>query len=380
MKRREILKLAGLGLTLWQLPNSAAQALTKQDTPNSKKIIWIMLRGGMDGLHAVLPSFDKHLLPLRNSLVKPIVKDALPLQRGFKLHPALSFMHQLYLQKQMSPIVAVSTPYRERSHFSAQDLLEGGRAINEYASGWLGRALTETQYEGLAIAKSVPLTLRGEAIARTWYPSNLPEANDELYSRLMKLYENDPLLKQRLSEALDTQALANTGRIKGQAKLATLAKSCASLLRNKTGPQCAMLEMGGWDTHYKLVPKLHAQFQELDEAIKILHDELGAQWNNTAIIVATEFGRTVKVNGAQGSDHGTASTLFLAGGAIQGGQVYGKWPGLEHDNLFEGRDLKPTSDTFSWISTVIQQHWGLSDAAIKRVFPDTQLLKTSLIV
>lgn len=377
MNRRDLLKMAGAaGLTVWQLP-AAASILQKKEKRN---FIWLVLRGGMDSLHAVVPAFDTHLEKHRGALVAPIQHSLLPLEKGFALHPELKFLHGLYKQKQLLPVVAVSTPYRKRSHFDGQDLLESGKATIDLDSGWLGRALSERQSEGLAIARSIPISFRGREKARTWYPSNLPDAEDDLFARLMGLYEQDPKLKQRLAEAIETQAMVGDMETKGRAKFATLAKSCASLLKDANGPECAMLEMGGWDTHNNLIGRMNNQFKQLDQGMQDLKSELGEQWRNTVVVVATEFGRTVKINGTRGSDHGTGTAMFLSGGAISGGKVLGRWPGLADANLFEGRDLQPTSDTFSWAATALQQHWGLSNDAMARIFPDTQLRADKLVL
>ncbi len=365
MKRRDILKLAGAGLAVWHIPGLAIEK-----PASSKKIIWIMLRGAMDSLHAVVPSFDVHLSKHRADLVNPIADKLLPLDRGFGLHPDLRFFHSLYLKKQFSPVVAVATHYHDRSHFDAQDILESGKRPVDHESGWLARAVAQYQGEGLAVSRSVPISLRGAGSVRSWYPSNLPDSDDDIYRNLMTLYKGDAHLTKRLEEAVDTQNMVGDLKTKRRPKLPELARACAKLLKTDGGPNCAMMDTGGWDTHNNLVNRLSRQFQQLDLAMSNLHEELGNTWRDTLVIIGTEFGRTVAVNGTRGTDHGTASALFFAGGNINGGKVLGDWPGLAKENLHEGRDLMPTSSSWDWIGKHIKNHWQLSQSQMDMIFPE----------
>ncbi|TQV68195.1 DUF1501 domain-containing protein [Exilibacterium tricleocarpae] len=367
MKRRGFVKLAGSGLALWQLP-ALGLAATKAPAPRPK-IVWLLLRGGLDSLHAVVPAFDAGLMQQRRSLAEPLVDKLLPLERGFGLHPDLKFLHGLYVKRQLAPVVAVATPYRSRSHFEGQDVLESGLAPADHDSGWLARALSAYRGEGLAIARSLPIALRGEAAASTWYPDHLPGADSDLYARLLKLYENDVRLHQRLQEALETRAKVGDLAGRRRPRLQHLAKACATLLAAPGGPDCAMLEMGGWDTHNNQPGRLSQQFGQLDAGLQILCEHLGQTWQQTLVVIATEFGRTVKNNGTRGTDHGTASALLLAGGALRGGRVLGEWPGLGEKDLYEGRDLMPTSDMRAWTAALLQQHWQIPQTQLAAVFP-----------
>jgi uncharacterized protein (DUF1501 family) len=158
---------------------------------------------------------------------------------------------------------------------------------------------------------------------------------------------------------------------KRQGKFIDLTKACANLLTNQNeNIDCAMLEFGGWDTHSNQSNRLERNLNELDQGLGELKEGLGKEWQNTVIIIGTEFGRTVKENGTGGTDHGTGSALFLAGGAVQGGRVLGDWPGLETSQLFEQRDLMPTSNSYSWISNVLANHWQIPESALQHVFPN----------
>ena len=206
------------------------------------------------------------------------------------------------------------------------------------------------------------------------------ESSEDLYNRLKYLYDDDEQLLNSLINGLDTQAqLGDMATDRRHQKFANLALSCGKLMQAKNGPDCSMLELDGWDTHQRQVYRLDKQFTELDKGLAALRQGLGEQWDNTAVIIATEFGRTVAENGTGGTDHGTASALFLAGGAVRGGRVYGQWPGLKKAQLFEGRDLMPTSDNRQWISALLKQHWQLTDVHLNTVFPQISPMQINLI-
>ncbi|MBR9909451.1 MAG: DUF1501 domain-containing protein [Gammaproteobacteria bacterium] len=374
MRRRELLRMMGAGLLLWQTP------MVRAGQPRRPKLVWVLLRGGMDSLHAIIPGFDDHLVRHRPGLVDRQLMTQRPLARGFALHPALAGLYDWYQRGQLLPIVAVASEQRSRSHFKAQDILESGVYPVDHDSGWLNRALAAHQGQGLALAHSVPISLRGAPLGTTWYPSQFPNAEDDTYTRLLALYQNEPLLSARLEEALATReqlqgAVANPR----QRSFADLAAACGSLMGQSDGPDCAMLEMGGWDTHNNQASRLGRRFAQLDAGLVRLRQHLAASWEQTTVIVATEFGRTVAENGTGGSDHGTGTALLLAGGAVQGGRVLGEWPGLGHSDLFEGRDLMPTSSMQAWIGAVLGQHWGLSAAQLQEVFPGVQPAATRLL-
>ncbi len=380
MNRRQLIKLGAAG---WVLLNAPYYA--NATTAPTKKIIWLVLRGAMDSLHAVVPVNDPYLMQHRAALIKPIQDSLLPLNQQFSLHPELKNLHQWYQQQQMAPVVAVASPYRARSHFDAQDILESGLNTTDHNNGWLARALAAYQEkhksEAIAIARSTPISLRGQSTIRTVYPSVLPEAEPDLYQRLEQLYQNDPLLSARLQEGMEARnMLSMTGKPSKKPKFSQLAKMCGELLSQRADASCAMLEMGGWDTHNAQVNRLNRQFSLLDNGLGILKEQLGKEWANTVIIIATEFGRTVAVNGTQGTDHGTASALLVAGGGVAGGRVLGQWPGLAPAQLHQQRDLKPTSDIRYWLGGLIQQHWHLSDAQLASIFPDTVITKQPLII
>lgn len=373
LSRRQFVKMAGSGLALLSFPISSSLAFEKSTTAaNNPKIIWLMLRGALDSLHTIVPTFDPQLKHYRPTLSTSFKSALLPLDNGFALHPALSNMHQWYQEKSLLPIVAVSSGYQQRSHFDGQDFLESGKAEIDHDSGWLARALDQRGKRALAISRSIPISLRSSNQVRTWYPSKLKSADTNIYAKLSKLYQSDTLLNDSLERGLTVRDLLDKKQSKKrQGKFIDLTKACANLLTNQNeNIDCAMLEFGGWDTHSNQSNRLERNLNELDQGLGELKEGLGKEWQNTVIIIGTEFGRTVKENGTGGTDHGTGSALFLAGGAVQGGRILGDWPGLETSQLFEQRDLMPTSNSYSWISNVLANHWQIPESALQHVFPN----------
>ncbi|WP_076408912.1 DUF1501 domain-containing protein [Shewanella sp. UCD-KL12] len=373
MHRREFVKLLGGSLVMMQSPHLALAAEGKSAP---KYFIWIVLRGALDSLHTVIPEFDPQFKLLRPKLSAKLSGTGLPLSKGFSLNPALSNLHSWYQAKALLPIVAVSTGYESRSHFDGQDYLESGTGSQNYDSGWLGRVMAIQQNDSIAISQTTPISLRGSDKVSTWYPSNLKTAEDDVLQSLMQMYQDDELLHTHLSKgiALKESAMSSGATSKKTGRqFSELATACANLLKANKQMDCAMLELGGWDTHNNQHNRLQRQLTQLDTGLAALKSGLGAQWQDTVVAIATEFGRTAKENGTGGTDHGTASAMFLAGGAVKGGQVLGSWPGLKAEALYQQRDLMPTSNTFSWLATTLSQHWQLSPTQISQVFPHNEL-------
>ena len=372
MQRRQFLGLGAAvsaNLLLGRTASGASGAGTG-------RFVWLNLRGAMDGLHALVPGFDKDLGRQRAALLGAVEPNLLPLEGGYALHPELKTLHAWFRESALLPVVAVASPYRERSHFTAQDVLESGLLPANAESGWLARALAETGSAGntgVAIGRSVPVVLRGDDTAQTWYPSALPPADLDLYQRLLSLYAADEALHATLQEGMQTRASvdmeANRPAELRRPGLASLGRACGEMLAENPALRGATLEMGGWDTHNQQIARLTQQFRQLDAGLAALRKGLGDAWHTTVIAIGTEFGRTVAVNGTGGTDHGTASVMFLAGGALAGGKVLGDWPGLAPSALLDRRDLRPTSDVREWLGGALQIAWGLDEAALQRVFP-----------
>ena len=376
--RRNFLKATAGSFIAWYTADVMADS-TPSQSPRPR-LVWIILRGGMDSLHAVFPHSDPHLTAYRKRLVKPLKNTAFNLGGGFALHPAFKTLNLLFKQGEFIPVVATESGDRSRSHFYAQDIMESGLPEVDVESGWLNRAVEAYRGESLAIAHTLPVGLRGKQLAKTWYPDVLKPAKEDLYERLQLLYGDDKLLSQRLDEGLKSRSLlGDMKKTRSRNNFASLAGSCGALLAGRKGPDCAMLEMSGWDTHQNQVAHLDRQFNELDQGIARLRENLADQWRQTVVIMTTEFGRTVAENGTEGTDHGTASAMFIAGGAVAGGRVLGQWPGLDRPNLFENRDLMPTSDNRQWIRAILSQHWKLNPTQLEYVFPTVSTMNSQLI-
>lgn len=286
-----------------------------------KRLVFIIQRGAADGLATVAPTGDPAFAAARRAMADETAGGA-KLDGMFTLHPALAATAGLYTGKQAHFAHAVATAYRDRSHFDGQNMLEGGGA-RPYGrdTGWVGRLLTllpAAERDAIAIAPAVPLALRGTVQVGTYAPSRLPQADADLIARLTALYQDDPLLHPLWDSAVKTQELAsdiggNNGR-----NGADLGKLAASLMLPADGARVMMVETGGWDTHSGQRGRLAAQLRGLDQLVGALQTGLGPAWNDTLVIVATEFGRTVEVNGTDGTDHGTGSTAMLLGGGRQG--------------------------------------------------------------
>ena len=392
--RRSILKAAGIAAASAALKPAFAFAAT----PGEARLVVVLLRGALDGLTAAPPYGDPAYASLRGELAiaRPGGSNgAHDLNGFFGLHPALAGLSASYAKKELIVFHAVATPYRERSHFDGQDLLENGTPLPHGAQdGWLNRALLslprKSNAPGLAVGQNVPLILRGPAKVTSWAPDVLPAADSDTIARLMDLYADDKVLGPALAQGLSTTALLNDSGVAGAdqkgmgmaggganpAKFASaVAKSVGTLLAAPDGPRVAVFELTGWDTHANegadagvLAQRLGA----LDAAIASLAEALGPSWRDTAVLAVTEFGRTAAANGTRGTDHGTGAAAFLVGGAVKGGRVIVDWPGLSSGVLYQGRDLAPTMDLRAVCKGVLSEHLGLgADALGNRVFPES---------
>lgn len=351
-----------------------------------KRLLVIILRGAMDGLSAAPPIGDRDYAGLRGALAlhREGAGAALPLDSTFALHPSLPTLKRFYDAGEMTLIHACATSYRERSHFDAQNMLETGAAMPFARSeGWLNSALGALPGArgdlGVALSAQAPLVLRGAASIATWSPSVLPSVEETTVERLLTLYNaRDPALADALNAAVRANAVAMDAGADGMAagnhrRIAPLAEVAARFLKDPAGPTAAVIDMGGWDTHANQGAALGAlarNLAALDDGIDAFKREVGPAWSNTAIILATEFGRTARPNGAGGTDHGTGAAAFLAGGAVRGGRVLSDWPGLSTGALYQNRDLRSTTDLRGVLKGVLSDHLRVPSAALERdVFP-----------
>jgi uncharacterized protein (DUF1501 family) len=294
----------------------------------------------------------------------------------------------MYAAGELLPIHAVAGAYRSRSHFEAQDFMEMG-ADHRMTSGWLNRAVsvlpaTEAGHSpggpALAVGMSVPLLLRGPATVGSWSPQSFGKPNPDLYLRMAALNNADPVTGPAIAEGLrergfTAEALADTTEPAAQRDkngFAALAAAAGRMLAADDGPRIAALEIGGWDTHSGQMNRLGGPLRQLNDGLVALKTSLGPAWSRTAVLVMTEFGRTVRMNGTKGTDHGTGTVAFAVGGAVAGGRVLANWPGLDQANLFENRDLQPTADLRSVAKGLLAQHLRLSGSALATVFPGSE--------
>lgn len=376
MKRRTLLGLTG-GLAL------GGARLAMAAAPGDARLVVVLLRGALDGLSAVQPYADPAFSGLRGPLALPQPGQeggVLDLGGSFGLHPALTRLHAMYAAGQLLPVHAVAGPYRGRSHFDAQDFLESG-AEQRLASGWLNRALIAmpqggASRPGLAVGVDVPLLLRGPVRVGSYAPPGNAQVETDTLAHLAALHRADPLLGPAFAEGLRARGfsaavLAGTAPPPGNRNgFVALAGAAGRLMAAADGPRVAAMELGGWDTHAGQAGRLNAVLGELDQGLDALRLGLGEAWTRTAVLVATEFGRTVRVNGTNGTDHGTGGVAFILGGAVAGGRVLANWPGLA--DLFENRDLAPTMDLRSLAKGLLRDHLRLPASALAQAFPGSE--------
>ncbi|HEV7690812.1 MAG TPA: DUF1501 domain-containing protein [Hyphomonadaceae bacterium] len=380
LNRRHLL-FAGFTATL--ISAGAANAATPES--KGRKLVVIILRGAMDGMAALPKIDDPDIRAHRASLIDP---KAIALSDGFALHSAMPKLAAMYQLKEAAFVPAIAGPYRERSHFEAQDLLECGGVKSVSDDGWLNRALQKAPaaYSAVSIGPSQPLILRG-ASTRTssWSPPVLPEASDDTLNRLMELYDGDPVLKASLSAAVGAEAVAGAmagdksmggNRGGGPAQYTPQLQAAGKFLAQPEGPEIAVVSLEGWDTHTGQNGALQQRFTALDNGLDALRTQLGDTWKNTAVMAISEFGRTVRVNGGQGTDHGTGGLAILAGGAIKGGRILGDWPTLKAAALYENRDLTPAVDARSVFKGLLRDQlgWAANDLDGK-IFADSAVAK-----
>jgi len=374
------------------------------NTGGPNRLVVVILRGALDGLAAVPPYADPNYAELHRELAigaPGTAEGALALDATFGLHPSFGFLHDRYLAGELVVFHAVASPYRDRSHFDGQNVLENGltKPIGT-ADGWLNRALAalpratgRSGERAIAISQNVPLILRGDMPVISKSPQTTPDVDEDLLARLADLYSKDDWLSARLSEAVQTEKLADGGTSAGAAmasgampaqpvkpvaadRVSGAARMAATLMRSEGGPEVAVIEATGWDTHANQGGAKGALAQRLaglDQALHALADGLGPLWPQTAVLVVTEFGRTAAMNGTRGTDHGTGGCAFLVGGAVRGGRVIADWPGLTRSALLDNRDLRPTLDLRSVFKAVLDEHMRVDAKTLaSRIFPDSR--------
>jgi uncharacterized protein (DUF1501 family) len=365
LHRRQILAAGAASLLMPRI--AFAKAAT------DRRLVFVIQRGAADGLATLAPTGDPAYAGLRGDLAADLA-DRPKLGGMFALHPALAQLGAMYEAKQALFAHAVASPYRDRSHFDGQNVLEtGGAQPYDRQDGWMNRLLSllpSDSSKGLAISATIPTALRGPVEVSSYAPSALPDANADMLQRVSSLYAADPQLHGLWEEALQTKAMASgfdAGGAKGAAATGALV---AKLMAGDNGARVVMVETTGWDTHSGQRARLNAQLTGLDALLASIKTNLGPSWDDTLVVVATEFGRTAAANGTGGTDHGTGSLAMLAGGTVNGGRIISDWPGLAASNLYENRDLKPTTSLDALIGGAVAVHFALDPAmAVPRLFP-----------
>jgi uncharacterized protein (DUF1501 family) len=364
-RRQFLLSSAALGLGSL-LPLSLAAAQTEQ------RLLVVVLRGAMDSLGALVPYSDPRYQTLRGELA---INDSelLRLDNTFALHSALQPLLPLWQSGELLLLPASASPYRERSHFDAQNLLEnGGERPHQLNSGWLNRSLQALHgANGMAIGANLPLLMQGGAAVSSWSPSRLPEVNDDFLRRVQQMYVNDPQLAAPLEAAalMDSSNAMDSGRGK-QATLG-LFQQAATFMRGSA--RLASLDIDGWDTHSNQHRRLANQLELLAEGLMAFRQAMGPAWQQTAVLVITEFGRTARHNGSGGTDHGTASLAMLLGGKVRGGRWIGEWPTLA--KLYQDRDLYPANDLRGLLKGVLIEHLAIAEGLVSsQIFPGSHNL------
>jgi uncharacterized protein (DUF1501 family) len=401
LSRRETLLGAGVLFTWAYMPKLA------RAEGRDPRLLVVVLRGGLDGLAMVAPVGDPDWAKLRGD--KGLALDgkppALPLDAFFALNPAMPNLNRLYQARQATIVQATATPYRERSHFDGQDVLESGYdRPGHMDSGWLNRALALLEADGrvdprgaraLAVGPVTPLVVRGPAPVMSWVPQRLLPASEDTQARLLDLYlHTDAKLARALEGRRDLLAVGRAGgisavippedeRIAGMARVrryfTDVAVTAAKYLARPDGPRVGAVGVNGWDTHINegatggLLANL---LGALDATIPAFEQNMGDAWKETVVVFITEFGRTARINGTDGTDHGTGTVAWIIGGALKGGRVIADWPGLKEADLYEARDLRATIDLRAMLKGVLRDHLRVDERALAAtVFPGSDDVK-----
>jgi uncharacterized protein (DUF1501 family) len=345
------------------------------------RFVFVLLRGGFDGLAAVVPYGDPAYASLRGSFAFD-GSDLVPLTDTFGLAPGLAPLREFWERGELAAVHAMAIPYRTRSHFDGQAILETGmdKPIGS-SDGWLNRLLQvmDGERSGIAIASGMPRSMAGAFNVQTWSPTQLGAVDDEYLGRLASLYRSDRVLQGRFEAALQQQAVvgeepdARRGAPRGG--ITPLMQATSRIMRPETGPNIAAVEFSGWDTHANqglAGGALDRLLGQLADGLIAFRTEMGEAWTDTTVVVMTEFGRTARPNGTRGTDHGTAGAGFVIGPTVARSMVHADWPGLADRSLFEGRDLKPTLDTRAVLKAAIGAAFDLTGTQLDRVFPGAE--------
>ena len=366
LTRRSFLKATAV-LSFAALPALARAGVD----PTDGRLLVILLRGGLDGLYAVPPLGDRSLRSHRRDLVD---KKALHLDGFFALNPVMANLHDLYKKGQLLIVHGASIPYKRRSHFEGQNMMEGGMdAPYAATTGWLGRALDTAGLPAVTMSLPIPLILRGRDFADSSYPSFMPQPPMSIYKKLLPIWRTDKSIFE-FGEPLVTEATSMTDVLRGQSAdtpIDRLAVDAAKRMSAPDGPRIGVIDDVGYDSHSREANQVSDKLRVIDNAIGKFAAGLGPDlWAKSLVVTVTEFGRTVAENGAWGTDHGYGTCVFVAGGKLRKSGIVADWPGLRHKNLFEGRDLLATTDARAVYGRVVSAALGLDPDQVRREVMD----------
>jgi uncharacterized protein (DUF1501 family) len=397
--RRYFLKSSGLAMASFAVaPSFLVRTAMAQGTTASKDhpiLIAIFQRGAADGVSVVPPFGDRNYAKARPQIAVPepsrstAADAAIDLDGFFGLHPSLGPLKSIYDEGHLAVVHAVGSPDNTRSHFDAQDYMEAGAPGNKsLPDGWLIRYLQgsknadATAFRAIALDDKMPRTLMGSAPAlalakiqdfdvRGGNPKQGGAAGGELYAAFEAMWHNSTFDAVKMLKNANPQRFQpeNGARYPG-GQFGQGLLQMSQLIKADIGLEVGFLDISGWDTHANQAGQLTQRLREYGEGLSAFYRDLGDRMRNVVVLTMTEFGRTIKQNGSGGTDHGHASALFVMGGPVKGGKVYGKWPGLAPEQLYEGRDLALTTDFRDVFSEVLKKHMRAADTA--KVFPGWQ--------
>lgn len=417
ISRRVFIRGGGLALLALGLPPDFLTRSLLAETVGGerrKTLICIFQRGAVDGLNMVVPFGEKAYYAGRRSIAVAApgrAGGALDLDGFFGLHPSLAPLHELYARRELAIVHAVGSPHPTRSHFDAQDFMETATpGVKSTRDGWLNRVLRETDcaecegrtladgkahaadhragqigmatewspaLRGVAMGSSMPRALRGaqpalaiEDLDRFGVAGGKDAALEATFARVYGTDAGD-LVSGAAGEAFDALAIlkrADLARYRPASNVSYPAgqfgrslRQIAQLIRANVGVEVAFADLGGWDTHQAqggAEGQLARRLDELGRGIRALYDDLGDRMDDVVLVTMSEFGRTVAENGSGGTDHGHANCMMVMGGPVSGGRILGDWPGLEREQLYEGRDLALTTDFRDVFAEVVAGHLG----------------------
>ena len=396
--RNSALAMAGVGASpLW-----LERALCASDGAGARKkvLVAIFQRGAADGLNVVVPHGEKAYYDLRPTIAIPRPtgdggkKDdaAIDLDGFFGLHPALAPLKPLFDLQHLAIVDAVGSPDPTRSHFDAQDYMESGTPGRKATEdGWMNRALPKaagkvSPVRAVSLGPVLARAMRGDVPAVAMQSISSSQVRNEVASRQFeRMYAaaKDPLMRHAGREAFEVMATmqaierqpytpaAGAGYPRG--RFGQSLEQIAQLIKSDVGMEMAFADIGGWDHHVNELGARPSEgllanlLREYGQALSAFWKDMGDRMNDVVVVTMSEFGRTAKENGSRGTDHGHANSMFVMGGGVKGGKVYGKWPGLEKEQLYEGRDLAVTTDFRDVLGELVSRHMG--NASWKAVFP-----------